>query len=94
VLRSDPDGCHPTKLAHLRRLRGYTLRTLSDATGIDRIHLGRVETRGSTKRGKAGNVSWATAGKLAKVLAGEGATIADIDQAMKELFVIEEAAVD
>lgn len=90
ALRPDPEGCHPTQLAHLRRLRGFTQGTLETATGLPRRHISNLET------GIAKRMEWPTARRLAIPLAGEDATIADIDTVVKELvvFVPEEATVD
>ena len=71
-----------------RRLRGFTLRTLSIATGqasldrkrVARGHLGRIE------RGEAPAVYTSTARKIAAAIAGPEASPQDIDLVMVELF--------
>ena len=76
-------------MQHARRARGFTQGTLEAATQIRRRHLSDMEN------GKI-RVYWSTAGRVARGLAGQGATEADIEALVADLveFATEEAAVD
>lgn len=79
-------------MQHARRARGFTQGTLSAAIRprpIPRRHLSDMEN------GKI-RVYWSTVGRVARGLAGQGATEADIERLVAELveFPTEEAAVD
>jgi transcriptional regulator with XRE-family HTH domain len=89
ALRADSHGCCKTELQHVRRARGFTQGTLEDATKIRRRHLSEIE-RSKTR------IYWSTVGRIARALAGNGATEQDIERLVAELveFPTEETTDD